>query len=118
MFEARVVIEMVAGDVGEPTGRDPHAVETVLIEAVRRGFEREMRHSLLGETMQRAMQTDRIGRGERAVGLPPRRHDTHRSDAGGRVPECSPDLTGESRDRSFAAGAGDCRNRSWLPRIE
>ena len=48
-----MVVEMVARQVGEAAGREPHAVEPVLVEPVRRGFEREMGDALARELVER-----------------------------------------------------------------
>src|SRR5476651_1105185 len=45
-FERSVIIEMVARQIREGAGRDPHAIKPVLIEAMRRGLERQMRDAL------------------------------------------------------------------------
>ena len=63
----RMIVEMVARQIGEGAGGDAHAVEPVLVEAVRGGFQRQMRDALARQLVERAMQFDRIGRGERAV---------------------------------------------------
>ena len=65
----RMIVEMIARQIGEGRRRDAHAVEPVLIEAVRGRFDRKMRDAFAGERIERAMQLDRIGRGQRAVGL-------------------------------------------------
>ncbi len=70
-LERRVIVEMIAAEIGEAAGRDAHAVEPVLVEAVRGRLDREMRHAVAGEFVERAMQRDRIGRGQRAVDLAP-----------------------------------------------
>ena len=89
-FERRMIVEMIAADIGEGAGRDAHAVEPVLVEAVRGRFQHQMRHALAGELVERAMQRDRIGRGERAVDLAPRRNQADGADArrrlAGRLP--------------------------------
>ena len=64
-----MIVEMIAAEVGEAAGRDAHAVEPMLVEPVRGGLDREMRDAFAGELIQRAVQRDRIGRGERAVDL-------------------------------------------------
>ena len=107
VLEGRVIIQMVAGDIGEGAGRDPHAVEPVLVEAVAGRFERQMRHAVARQLVQRAMQLDRIGRGVRAVCLARGRHHADRAEAGGRHAERRPDLAQEGGDRGFAVGAGD-----------
>ena len=68
-FEALMIIEMIAGDVGEAARRDAQAVEPELIEAVRRRFDGKMGDAVAGERIDRTMQFDRIRRGQRAVSL-------------------------------------------------
>ena len=63
-----VVIEMVAAEIGEGGGREAHAVEPALLDPVRGGFHREMRDAFARELVERAMQEDRIGRRQRAIG--------------------------------------------------
>src|SRR5579863_3302732 len=101
-----MIIEMVARDIGEPACSDLQAVESVLVEAVRGCFDGEMADAIGGERFKRAVQRDRIRRGERAVSLAARRHDADGADAGGAVAECGPDLSREGGDRRLAAGAG------------
>ena len=62
-------------------------------------------------SVERAVQLDRIGRGQRAVDLARRRHQADGADAGGLLAERRPDLAGEGGDRGLAAGAGDRRDR-------
>ena len=72
---------MVAREIGEGAGGDAHAVEPVLVEPVRGGLQRQMRDALAGQLIERAMQLDRIGRGQRAVFLALRRHHADGADA-------------------------------------
>ena len=69
-FFGRVIVHVVAREIGEATDRHAHAIDAVLVEAVRRGFHREMRDAVLGEAVERARKLDRIGRGERTALLP------------------------------------------------
>ena len=78
---ARMIVEMIARQIGVGAGRNAHAVQPMLIETVRRRFHRQMRHALVGQLIERAMQLDRIGRGQRAVGLALRRHDADGAEA-------------------------------------
>src|SRR5271167_797160 len=105
---------MVARDIGETTRRDAQSVEPMLVEAVRRRFDRQMRDAVAGERVERAMQRDGIRRGERAVSFAARRSDADGADARGAVAECAPDLPGEGGDRSLTAGTGDGGDRARL----
>ena len=105
--EVGVVVEMVAGDVGEAAGRDLHAVEAELVEAVAGGFEREVLDAVLLELRQQAVDFDRIGRGVAERNLAVRRDDADSAQARGRLTERGPDLADEGDDGGFALGAGD-----------
>ncbi len=115
-LDVGVIIKMIARQVGKGAGGDAHAVEPVLVEAVRGGFERQMGDALAGQLIEHAVQFDRIGRGERAVFFSPRRDDADGADAGGGKPERGPDLPREGGDRGLAAGAGDRRDGAGLAR--
>jgi hypothetical protein len=65
---------------------------------MRRGFDRQMRHALARKLIERAMQRDRIGRGERAVAFARRRDHADGADARGLMAERRPDLAREGRD--------------------
>ena len=82
-------------------------IEPILIEPVRGRLDCEMRDALAGQRIERTVQRDRIGRGQRAVSLAARRHDADGADAGGAMAERGPDLAREGGDRRLAAGAGD-----------
>ena len=90
----------------------------MLVEPVRRRLHREMRDALARQFVERAVQRHRIGRRQRAIDLALRRHHADGADARGLVAERIPDLPGERRDRSLAAGAGDRGDHLRLARIE
>jgi hypothetical protein len=54
IFQRRMIIEMVAAEIGEGAGRDPHPVEPALVEAVRGRFHGEVGHAFAGELIERA----------------------------------------------------------------
>ena len=105
---------MIARQIGEGTGGDAHAVEPVLVEAVRGGLEREMRDAFARELVEHAMQLDRIGRGQRAIDVGLVRDDADGAHAGGVQPERRPDLAREGGNRGLARGAGDGGDHSGL----
>ncbi len=107
---------MVARQIGEGAGRNAHAVETMLVEPVRGGFQREMADALSRQPVEGAMQLDRIGRGQRAVALALGRDHADGADAGGLQAERGPDLAREGGNRRLAAGAGDTGDGSGLTR--
>src|SRR3984957_4544786 len=102
-----MIIEMIAGDVGERPRRNAQTVEAELIKPVGGRLDREMRNAVRGQSVERAMQGDGIRRGQRAVGFAARRYNSDRADAGGAKAQRGPNLTGESGDRSFSARSGD-----------
>ena len=77
-----------------------------------------MGHALASQAIERAMQFDRVGRGERAVLLAARRDHADGADARSLSPERRPDLPGESGDRGLTAGAGDGGDHARLTREE
>ncbi len=116
-LDARMIIEMIAAQIGEAARRDTHAVEPMLVEAVRRRLDREMSDAFARQFRQRAVQVDRIGRGQRAIDFALAGHDADGADAGGLVSERRPYLPGEGRDRGLAAGAGhrcDHLRLAWI----
>ena len=117
-FLRRVIIEVVARQVGEGAGGEPHPVEPLLIEAVRGGFKREMGDADAGEFVERLVQRDRIGRRQRAVDFERARDDAERAERSGFATGRHPDLPSESGDGSLAAGAGDGDDAIGLARIE
>ena len=67
IFERRMIVEMIAADIGEGADLHAQAVEPMLIEPMRRGFDGEMRDALARKRLDVLMQRDRIGRRQRAV---------------------------------------------------
>ena len=68
-----VVVEVVAAEIGEARGREAHAVEPALLDAVRGRLHGEMGDAVAGEPVEGLVQRDRIGRRQRAVGRRPPR---------------------------------------------
>ncbi len=117
-FHVRMIIEMVARQIGEGAGREPHAIEPALIEPMRRGLEGEMRDAVPRQLVERLVQRDRVRRRQRAIDFAGRRDETDRAERGGAMAERKPDLPGEGRDRAFAARAGDGSDGRRLARIK
>ena len=118
IVERAVIIEMIAREVGEGGGREPHAVEPLLLDPMRRGFEREMGHAIGRQHREAGVEADRIRRGERSVDAGLRRDDPDRPERGGLMAESLPDLAAEGRDRRLAARAGDRDDRAGLCGME
>src|SRR6266700_6075107 len=110
MRDSRMIIHVVAREMGEAAGRDAHAVEAVLIEPVRGRLERKMRDAIVRDLVELPMQRDRIRRRQRAIDGALRRDQADGADAGGGMPEPLPDLARERRHRGLAAGAGHRRD--------
>ncbi len=107
ILEARVIIQMIARDIGEGAGGERHAVDAALLQAVARGFEREMGDAVVGKRGENAMQLDRVGRGVLEHLGPARAHDADRAETGRLVSLRRPELAQEGRDRGLAVRAGD-----------
>ena len=117
-FRRHVIVEVVARQVGEGAGGQPHAVEPLLVEAVRGGFERQVGDAGARQLVERLMQRDRIGRRQRAVDFERPRDDAERAERGRLAAGRRPDLPREGGDRGLAAGAGDGDDAIGLTRIE
>ncbi len=63
----RVVIHVVAAEIGEGAGGKPHAVEPLLVEAVRRRLHREMGDARVGERLKRPVEGQRVRRRQRTI---------------------------------------------------
>ena len=60
-IDGAVIVEVVARKIGEAGGGEADAVEALLLDAVRRGFEGEMGDPVAGERVEALVQPDRIG---------------------------------------------------------
>ena len=109
---------MVAREIGEAAGGDAHAIEAILVEAVRGRLEGEMRDAVARDLVELAMQRDRIGRGQRAVDGALRRDEADGADARGVMAKALPDLPREGSHGRLAAGAGDGGDGLRLKRKE
>ena len=113
-----MVVHVVAGEIGERASGEAHAVEPLLVEAVRRGLHGEMGDAACGEPVEELMERDRVRGGQRSVDGQRARHDAERPDRSGFMRKRLPDLAHEGDDRGFSAGAGDRDDRLGLARIE
>ena len=98
MRDVGMIIHVVARQIGEAAGLDAHAVETILVEPVRGGLERQMGDAVARDLVELAMQRDRIRRGQRAVNSALVGDETDGADACGGVTEPLPDLAREGGD--------------------
>ena len=67
VLDRRMVVHVVAAEIGEAAGGKPHAVEPALVEPVAGGLHRGVGDAGIREFAQQLVQRDRIGRGQRAV---------------------------------------------------
>ncbi len=118
ILDRRMIVHVVARQIGECGGGEPHAVQPLLVETMRGGLDREVGDAVRGQPIEQLMQRDRVRRRQRSVDSERARHDADRSDRSGLPPQRPPDLAHESDDRSFPAGAGHRDNGFGLARIE
>ena len=71
-----------------------------------------------GELVERLVQRDRIGRGERAIDLDRTRDDAEGAERRRLATRRRPNLPHKRRDRGLAAGSSDRDDGIWLARIE
>ena len=114
MCDGRMIIHVVARQIGEAGRRNAHAVEPVLVEAVRGRLEGEMRDAVARDLVELPMQRDRIRRRQRSVDGALRRDQADGADAGRDMAQLFPYLAREGGDRGLAAGAGHGRDRRRL----
>ena len=90
ILDGRMIVHVVAAEIGEGAGGKPHAIQPALVEAVAGGLHRGMGDAGVREFGEQLMQRDRVGRGQRAVLIAAGRDHAGRADAGGRAnPACS-----------------------------
>jgi len=81
-LQCRVVIEMIAAEVGETACCDPHAVEAMLIKSMGRSFDGQMTHAFARELIERYPEVhdgyDRLGMVYEARGDPKAAADCYR----------------------------------------
>ncbi len=118
VVESRVIIHVVAGDVGEGSRRDLDAVQTILIEAMARRLERQMLDAVTFHLREQTMKLDRIRGRVLERKFARRRDDANGADACRALTQRCPNLAQENRDRGLALGAGDGGHRLRLRAIE
>ena len=107
VLDRRMVVHVVAAEIGEGAGGQPDTVEAALVEPVARRLHGRVLDAGRRQLGQQAVQGDWIGRRQGAVLVAAGRGDAGGADAGRREACLLPDLAGEGGDRSLAAGAGD-----------
>src|SRR5204863_9120377 len=104
-----VIIEMIAGQIGESRRRHHDTVEAELRQAVARRLDRGMLDALRRQFGEVAVQGYRVRGGQRTGPPLGRRYQAERPETGGRMAEIGPDLAREMRHRSLAISAGHRR---------
>ena len=104
--ERNVVIEMVAGQVGETGGGKRDTVEPALGKPVAGRLERRALDPRIGERREIPMQRDGVGRRQGPGALAGRADDTECADRGRPQAGRAPDLTREGHHGGLAVGAG------------
>jgi hypothetical protein len=115
VLDRRVIVHVVAAEIGEAAGRELHAVEAALVETMAGSLHRCMGDAGVGQFLEQPVQRHRIGRGQRAILVPARRHHTGSADGSGGKTCLLPYLPCEGGDRSLAAGAGHSDHGLRLP---
>ena len=107
VLDRRMIIHVVAAEIGEGRRRQANAVEPMLIEAVARRLERRVGDALASQPVEDPVKLDRIGRGQAAIVGTVGRDDADGADRGGLPAGDLEDLADKGGDRGLAAGAGD-----------
>ena len=107
IFERRVIVHVVAGDVGETATENPDAIEAMLVQTVAGGFDRQMIDTVGFQLGQQFVNLHRIRRGVRQRHHAVRRDHAHGAQAGGGLAQRGPDFAQERDDGRLTLGAGD-----------
>ena len=98
VLDRRMVVHVVAGEIGERARGEAHAVEPLLVEAVRRGLHGEVGDAACGEPVEELMERDRVRGGQRSVDGQRARDDAERPDRSGFIAQ-APARSGARRRR-------------------
>ena len=87
MLDRRVIVHVVAAEIGEPAGGKAHTVQTALVQTVAGGFHRAMSHAGNRQFREQLVQGDWIRRRQRSIVLAARCNhacgaDARRGEAG------------------------------------
>ena len=105
-------------EISEGRCGQTHPVKTALIQPMRGGFHREMRHTIARKMIKRLVQTDRIRRCERAIMSARATDHTNCADARGVLAAMDQNLACEIHHRSLAARPCNRKNFRGLGRIK
>ena len=102
-----MIIEVVAGEVGEDGAFKSHAVYAQLIKPVARHLHRHIFRALAGKVVQQGLHRHRIRRGVGALLQAAPKAVAHGANNGGFIAEQIAGLRQPLAHRSFTIGAGD-----------
>src|SRR6266545_1798697 len=102
-----MIVQMIAGEIGEGAGGKLDAIDAALLKAVARGFEREMGDTILGKGGEDRMQLDQVRCGVLEDFSAARAHHADRAEACGFEALPGPKLAHERGNRGLAVGAGN-----------
>jgi hypothetical protein len=114
VVHGRVIVHVVAAQIGKSRNAQGHPVKPALIEAVARGLHRRMGHAFARQFGKQPVQRHWVGRRQRAVfGASGRRH-AGCAQHGGLLSGTSPDLSQEGGDRGLSGCTGHRRHHTGL----
>ncbi len=114
-----MIVEVVLGQIEEAGGGEAHAVEPALVDAMRRGLQRQMGDAAVRQPSEQLGDIGGVGRGQARrsqlfiTGANPERSHAGRGVAGG-----GEDLPAEGGDRGLAIGAGHRDAHARLTTVE
>ena len=116
VFHRRVIVEMVAAEVGEHAGAEAERIDAPFGDSNRRHLRRRMTHALALHLRERGFEIDRLRRRQSAVNFPGPDENSDRADNSrghpGRLEDRREDVAG----RGLAAGPGDADQIDALAR--
>ena len=118
ILEGRMIVHVIAGDVGEANACDLHAIQPVLVQPMAGGFDGQVIHAIGRKLRQQLVDFHRVRRGVVQRRLALGADDANGAQAGGRLAQRGPDFAQEGDDGGFALGAGDGGNHGGLRRIK
>ena len=107
-----MIVEMVLTQIGEGRGLQGDPVQPALVDAMRRGFERQMGDAARGQIRQHTRRVGRVRTGQarsrqRAVNVTHLCQNPEGAHARGMQAQGGPDFATEGGHRGLAVGAGD-----------
>ena len=109
-----VIVQMVAGQIGEYGGAERHAIDTELVQPVAGHFHGDHMRALAAEIRQCALHRHRVRRGVGSVGQGAEKAVADRTDQCRLLPQQGEGLRQPGGDRGLAVGAGDTDHRQRL----